>query len=204
MDLPDSAQQLIESSGLAHLVTLNEDGSPQVSIVWVGFEDGEGSSPMSRATRRSTTSSATGASRSGSRPTASPTWACANTWSTTARRGSPGRRRRAARSPRPDLPRRGLGLPPDADQRYVTRIEVRRVAGNGPRPLSAPTPGPQRARGLRPRSDAIPQTALPSRHLVTCQCLCSICARYRSMAAEVIWRAIVASPGSRRLPRPPR
>ncbi len=41
MDLPDSARQLIESSALAHLVTLNEDGSPQVSIVWVGLEDGE-------------------------------------------------------------------------------------------------------------------------------------------------------------------
>ena len=41
MDLPDSARQLIESSALAHLVTLNEDGSPQVSIVWVGIEDGE-------------------------------------------------------------------------------------------------------------------------------------------------------------------
>ena len=37
MDLPDSARQLIESSALAHLVTLNEDGSPQVSIVWVGL-----------------------------------------------------------------------------------------------------------------------------------------------------------------------
>lgn len=40
-ELPDSARELIESSALAHLVTLNEDGSPQVSIVWVGLEDGE-------------------------------------------------------------------------------------------------------------------------------------------------------------------
>jgi PPOX class probable F420-dependent enzyme len=40
-DLPESARELIESSALAHLVTLNEDGSPQVSIVWVGIEDGE-------------------------------------------------------------------------------------------------------------------------------------------------------------------
>lgn len=39
--LPDSAIPLIESSALAHLVTLNGDGSPQVSIVWVGLEDGE-------------------------------------------------------------------------------------------------------------------------------------------------------------------
>ena len=41
MDLPDSARELIESDALAHLVTLNPDGSPQVSIVWVGIEDGE-------------------------------------------------------------------------------------------------------------------------------------------------------------------
>ena len=39
--LPDSARNLVESSALAHLVTLNEDGSPQVSIVWVGLEDDE-------------------------------------------------------------------------------------------------------------------------------------------------------------------
>jgi len=32
---------LIESGALAHLVTLNADGSPQVSCVWVGLEDGE-------------------------------------------------------------------------------------------------------------------------------------------------------------------
>jgi PPOX class probable F420-dependent enzyme len=38
--LPDSARELIESGALAHLVTLNRDGSPQVSCVWVGL-DGE-------------------------------------------------------------------------------------------------------------------------------------------------------------------
>lgn len=41
MNLPDSARELLESDALAHLVTMNEDGSPQVSIVWVGIEDGE-------------------------------------------------------------------------------------------------------------------------------------------------------------------
>jgi PPOX class probable F420-dependent enzyme len=39
--LPESARALIESGRLAHLVTLNRDGSPQVSCVWVGLEDGE-------------------------------------------------------------------------------------------------------------------------------------------------------------------
>ena len=36
--LPDSAKAVLESPALAHLVTLNPDGSPQVSIVWVGLD----------------------------------------------------------------------------------------------------------------------------------------------------------------------
>lgn len=39
MELPVSARQLIESAPLAHMVTLNPDGSPHVTIVWVGMDD---------------------------------------------------------------------------------------------------------------------------------------------------------------------
>jgi PPOX class probable F420-dependent enzyme len=39
--LPESAIALIESGAHGHLVTLNPDGSPQVSMVWVGVEDDE-------------------------------------------------------------------------------------------------------------------------------------------------------------------
>ena len=39
--LPDSARELIESGALAHLVTLNADGSPQVSCVWMGVDGDE-------------------------------------------------------------------------------------------------------------------------------------------------------------------
>jgi len=39
--LPDSARELVESGSLAHLVTLNPDGSPQVTCIWVGLEDDE-------------------------------------------------------------------------------------------------------------------------------------------------------------------
>lgn len=39
--LPDSARELLESDALAHLVTINPDGSPQVSCVWVGLEGEE-------------------------------------------------------------------------------------------------------------------------------------------------------------------
>jgi PPOX class probable F420-dependent enzyme len=36
--LPDSARAVLESDALAHLVTLNRDGSPQVSVVWAGLD----------------------------------------------------------------------------------------------------------------------------------------------------------------------
>jgi PPOX class probable F420-dependent enzyme len=39
--LPDTARKLVESGSLAHLVTLNSDGSPQVSCVWVGLDSDE-------------------------------------------------------------------------------------------------------------------------------------------------------------------
>src|SRR3954470_24505340 len=39
--IPESVRDVIESGKLTHLVTLNKDGSPQVSVVWVGIEDGE-------------------------------------------------------------------------------------------------------------------------------------------------------------------
>ena len=39
--LPESARSLIESAALAHLVTLNRDGSPQLTCVWVGLEGDE-------------------------------------------------------------------------------------------------------------------------------------------------------------------
>ena len=38
--IPDSARAVLEGPALAHLVTLEPDGRPQVSIVWVGL-DGE-------------------------------------------------------------------------------------------------------------------------------------------------------------------
>jgi len=38
MELPVSARELIESGALAHLVTMNRDGSPQVTCIWVGLD----------------------------------------------------------------------------------------------------------------------------------------------------------------------
>jgi PPOX class probable F420-dependent enzyme len=39
--LPESALALIESGVHGHLVTINPDGSPQVSLVWVGVDGDE-------------------------------------------------------------------------------------------------------------------------------------------------------------------
>jgi PPOX class probable F420-dependent enzyme len=41
VELPEAARKLIESGALGHLVTLNADGSPQVSCVWVGLDGDE-------------------------------------------------------------------------------------------------------------------------------------------------------------------
>ena len=37
-EIPDDARAILESDALAHLVTINADGSAQVSCVWVGLE----------------------------------------------------------------------------------------------------------------------------------------------------------------------
>jgi PPOX class probable F420-dependent enzyme len=37
--IPESARKLIESGKLGHVVTLNRDGSPQVTLAWLGLED---------------------------------------------------------------------------------------------------------------------------------------------------------------------
>ncbi len=39
--LPQTARELIESGALGHLVTLNADGTPQISCVWFGLDGDE-------------------------------------------------------------------------------------------------------------------------------------------------------------------
>ena len=36
--LNDAARQALDAGHLAHLVTVNPDGSPQISIVWIGLD----------------------------------------------------------------------------------------------------------------------------------------------------------------------
>lgn len=39
--LTDPVRAALTAGNLAHLVTLNSDGSPQLSVVWVGLQDDE-------------------------------------------------------------------------------------------------------------------------------------------------------------------
>jgi PPOX class probable F420-dependent enzyme len=41
MKIPESVQKLIAQGPLAHLTTLNSNGGPQVTVVWVGIENDE-------------------------------------------------------------------------------------------------------------------------------------------------------------------
>jgi hypothetical protein len=44
--LTNAARVALTAGNLAHLVTLNQDGSPQITLVWVGIEDDEIVSPI--------------------------------------------------------------------------------------------------------------------------------------------------------------
>ena len=39
--IPDSARPVLDGPALAHLVTLEPDGRPQISIVWIGLDGDE-------------------------------------------------------------------------------------------------------------------------------------------------------------------
>ena len=41
MKIPQSVRELLPNAPLAHLTTLNSDGGPQVTVVWVGIENEE-------------------------------------------------------------------------------------------------------------------------------------------------------------------
>jgi PPOX class probable F420-dependent enzyme len=54
MQIPPEIRKIIESGSLAHLVTLTDDGSPQVTLVWIGLEGDEivsGHLPRNRKVR---------------------------------------------------------------------------------------------------------------------------------------------------------
>ena len=40
-EMPKEAKEILEKKSLAHVATLNEDGSPQVTPVWIDTENGD-------------------------------------------------------------------------------------------------------------------------------------------------------------------
>ncbi len=38
MQIPESVRKLIEAGTPAHFVTLNRDGSPQITVIWIGLD----------------------------------------------------------------------------------------------------------------------------------------------------------------------
>ncbi len=72
-DLHPEARALLESDALAHMVTVNPDGSPQVTCVWVGVEGDEiVSAHLPRNQKVRNVPGRSSASRSNARPGRSP------------------------------------------------------------------------------------------------------------------------------------
>ncbi len=136
MSMPlDSLRELIDSGPLAHLVTLNADGSPQVTVVWIGIEDDEivcghlfrhrKVENLSRDPRVALSLEAPGANEIGMR-----NYAVVYGTARITEGGAADLLQRLAYT----YVGPGVTFPPMADPPpgYVTRIRVERVAGQGP------------------------------------------------------------------------
>ena len=133
--LLDSVRTLIESGPLAHLVTLNPDGSPQVTIVWIGIEDDEIVSGhlfrhrkvenILRDPRVALSLEAPGANAIGMR-----NYAVVYGQARITEGGAPELLQRLAYT----YVGPGVTFPPMAEPPpgYITRIRVERIAGQGP------------------------------------------------------------------------
>jgi len=133
--IPDAARAALESGRLAHIVTLNPDGSPQMSCVWIGLDDGDiviGSLPRNRKVRnierdpRVVLSVETG--RVGNHGLAE--YLVVHGRARVVAGGAPELLQRLAHVYMgPDV---RFPVMPDPPPGYVIRIEPRRFSGNGP------------------------------------------------------------------------
>jgi PPOX class probable F420-dependent enzyme len=133
--IPDSVRAVIESGQLAHFVTLNPDGSPQMSCVWVGLDGDDivvGSLPRNRKVQnierdqRVVLSIETG--RAGANGLDE--YLVVHGRARVVPGGAPGLLQRLAYTyigPGVTFP--GMPNPPPG---YVIRVEPRRFSGNGP------------------------------------------------------------------------
>jgi PPOX class probable F420-dependent enzyme len=86
MKIPQSIRDLLPKAPLAHLTTLNSDGSPQVTVVWVGIEDEEfviGHMAVHQKVKNIRRDPRVALSMLGDKTNA---MGCANTWSFTGKR----------------------------------------------------------------------------------------------------------------------
>ncbi len=138
MHLPDSARELIGSGALAHCTTLNPDGSPQVSAVWLGLEgtgdDTEivmahlGEHRKVRNLRRDPRVAFSLAS-AGTNAVGMQHNLVVHGTATVTEGGAPELLRRLG----PLYTGHDFPLPPDPPAGYVVRVRVDRIGGTGPR-----------------------------------------------------------------------
>ena len=133
--LPESARAVLESAALAHLVTLNEDGSPQVSIVWVGLDGDEivaGHLPEHKKVRniRNDSRVALSVETSNRNPIGLTEYLVVNGTARITEGGAPELLQRLARTYLgPDVRFPPMDNPPPG---YITHITVDRISGVGP------------------------------------------------------------------------
>jgi PPOX class probable F420-dependent enzyme len=132
--IPDSARAVLESSALAHLVTLEPDGSPQVSIVWVGLDGDEivaGHLPLHRKLRNIRKDARVALSVESGTLSAMGLAEYLVVYGT-ARVTEGGAPELLQRLAHVYLGPEAVFPPPDAPPGYITRITVDRISGLGP------------------------------------------------------------------------
>lgn len=135
MELPSAVRELLESDISATLVTMNRDGSPHVTVAWVGLEDDEvviGTLPDQRKLRniRQDPRVALTLVTGNTNPYGLREYLVLHGRARVTEGGGPELLQRLAhRYLGPEVPFPGMPNPPPG---FVTRITVERIGGVGP------------------------------------------------------------------------
>jgi len=135
MKIPPEIKTLVEAGCPAHLVTLNPDGSPQVTVVWIGLEGDEivaGHLPRNRKVRNIERDERVAISQQADTKSAMglTEYAVLYGRARIQKGGAPELLQRLARTYMgPEIKFPPMDNPPPG---YVTRIQVDRIEGVGP------------------------------------------------------------------------